>query len=596
MRMVPIIMVLAALANSSHAYTMNYYDCGKPQSMQDYNLKTYCANEIKKTGETTTYHVLQKKKNIKMTGYSCSVVRSTFTFHCGMFSHTEILRMPDIEIKQIVSIQECQAMVTTGYWQTREGTRHKVKMGEENIFHVSEKGILHQNQNKIYCQGEALKINDNIIEGVLKMVQYRTIIEEEEYLIDKKRVEVLNTHIRLPSSCELENLGCVVQKTYLWNVPNNQCQLAKINTGKFTEEQGYVIEHRAKLLFKITDTSPSPIGCPDGEIYHTEYEDLFLTKDYNFPHIGQTLDIGLYVKQSADYVLFETEKMTNMIAQNTFKDLCQQVYTKSKEEVMPIQNGKFGRRSGDVLYIFNCMQKTGKLLTTKKCYDRIPLQNQIYVDPITRIGTKHATTKECNNLFPEAVLTKEGWISMPELRPMKEPSQYLNNNKGNLTHEDMAKGGLYTSDELKQWEQFISYGDFKSSLISSISTGACVHRKICKTNDEMDLPRYNIDRLIEEAKGSINLFDKIDKMIRYYGAYLSLIVLGIWTARAGLWIALIFNTVIREGKHVAVALLYATCCGTLYKTGRIRKHNKKSASAPPQSELKDFQTKLLSPM
>ena len=484
-------------------------------------------------------------------------------------------------------------MVTTGYWQTREGTRHKVKMGEENIFHVSEKGILHQNQNKIYCQGEALKINDNIIEGVLKMVQYRTIIEEEEYLIDKKRVEVLNTHIRLPSSCELENLGCVVQKTYLWNVPNKQCQLAKINTGKFTEEQGYVIEHRAKLLFKITDTSPSPIGCPDGEIYHTEYEDLFLTKDYNFPHIGQTLDIGLYVKQSADYVLFETEKMTEELKKNTFKDLCQEVYTKSNEEVMPIKNGKFGRRSGDVLYIFNCMQKTGKLLTTKKCYDRIPLQNQIYVDPITRIGTKHATTKECNNLFPEAVLTKEGWISMPELRPMKEPSQYLNNNKGNLTHEDMAKGGLYTSDELKQWEQFISYGDFKSSLISSISTGACVHRKICKTNDEMDLPRYNIDRLIEEAKGSINLFDKIDKMIRYYGAYLSLIVLGIWTARAGLWIALIFNTVIREGKHMAVALLYATCCGTLYKTGRIRKHNKKSASAPPQSELKDFQTNLL---
>ena len=91
------------------------------------------------------------------------------------------------------------------------------------------------------------------------MVQYRTIIEEEEYLIDKKRVEVLNTHIRLPSSCELENLGCVVQKTYLWNVPNNQCQLAKINTGKFTEEQGYVIEHRAKLLFKIHWRNPKTI-------------------------------------------------------------------------------------------------------------------------------------------------------------------------------------------------------------------------------------------------------------------------------------------------------------------------------------------------
>ena len=155
-------------------------------------------------------------------------------------------------------------------------------------------------------------------------------------------------------------------------------------------------------------------------------------------------------------MLFETEKMTNAIAQNSLRDLCQQVYTKSKEEVnvIPMGNGKFGRRSGDILYTFSCIQKTGKLLTSKKCYDRVPLQNQVYVDPVTHIGTKHTTTKECNNLFPEAVLTKEGWVSLPELRPIKEPNQFVSNQK-NLTHEDMSRGGLYTPQELEQWEQFI---------------------------------------------------------------------------------------------------------------------------------------------
>ena len=593
-------MALAALAISSqftYAYTIKYMDCAKPQQMNEYDLKTYCVNENHVKGETTAYHVLQKRKNIKMKGYSCQIIRSTFIVHCGMFSHNEVLKMPDIEIKQAVTTRQCQEMVTTGYWTSREGTRHKVKIGEENIFHVSEKGVLHEDNNKIWCEGEALKINSNIIEGVLKMVQYRTIIEEEEYRVDKKQVEALNAHIRLPSSCTVKSGGCIAQKTYLWEPPSNRCPLVKINTGKFTDEQGWLIEHRAKLLFKITDTSQSPTGCPNGDIYHTEYKDLNITKEPGFPHIGQSLEIGLYVKQSSDYVLYETERMTNAVAKSTSRNLCQQIYTRSKEEVIPMQNGKFGRRSGDILYTFNCVQKTGKLQNSKKCYDRIPLQNQVYVDPITRIGTRHATSRECNSLFPEAVLTTEGWVALPELRPIKEPNQFVNS-KGNVTHEDMSRGGLYTNQELEEWEQFISYGTFKSSLLSSISTGACVHRDICKTGGNMGLPSYNIDRLIEEAQENMNMFAKIDNMIRTNGAYLSLIVILVWISRAALWVALIFNTVIREGKNVAVALLYATCCGTLYKTGRIKKHNnKKSApSAPQTEEFKDLNTKLLRPI
>ena len=259
-----------------------------------------------------------------------------------------------------------------------------------------------------------------------------------------------------------------------------------------------------------------------------------------------------------------------------------------------MQNGKFGRRSGDILYTFNCVQKTGKLQNSKKCYDRIPLQNQVYVDPITRIGTRHATSRECNSLFPEAVLTTEGWVALPELRPIKEPNQFVNS-KGNVTHEDMSRGGLYTVEEIEQWEKFISYGDFRESLLSSLSTGACVHRDICKADAERQLPRYNLNKLLEEAREEMNPMSKFKKLIEDYGAYLSACVIFSWICRAALWTALLFNTIIREGKNVAVALLYATCCGTLYMTGKIRRHNNKKStpSAPPAQEL---QTGLLRPV
>ena len=116
------------------------------------------------------YHVLQKKRNTKMEGWSCDIIRSTFILHCGMFSHQDFVQMPDIEIRQSASLSQCQNIINTGYIVTKEGTMHEVKIGEETIFHVSERGILHEDNNKIWCEGQEVKINNNLISGVLKMV------------------------------------------------------------------------------------------------------------------------------------------------------------------------------------------------------------------------------------------------------------------------------------------------------------------------------------------------------------------------------------------------------------------------------------------
>ena len=121
------------------------------------------------------------------------------------------------------------------------------------IIHVSEKGVLHKETNKIWCEGEALKINGNIIDGVIKMVQYRTKIEEESYLISNKRVEVVNSHVKLPVECSVERGGCLGKKTYLWNAPSNQCPLVKINTGKSTvKASGYSNTEQNTFLRLLT--------------------------------------------------------------------------------------------------------------------------------------------------------------------------------------------------------------------------------------------------------------------------------------------------------------------------------------------------------
>ena len=65
MRMSQVIRALAVLVINSqynYAYTIKYMDCGKPQQMNEFDLKTFCVNEKPVQGETITYHVLQKRK------------------------------------------------------------------------------------------------------------------------------------------------------------------------------------------------------------------------------------------------------------------------------------------------------------------------------------------------------------------------------------------------------------------------------------------------------------------------------------------------------------------------------------------------------
>ena len=152
----------------------------------------------------------------------------------------------------------------------------------------------------------------------------------------------------------------------------------------------------------------------------------------------------------------------------------------------------------------------------------------------------------------------------------------------------MARGGLYTQEEMNEWSHFISYGDFKESTLSQISTGACIHQDVCRADTE--LPTYNLDRLIDiSAASPFGFIEAIDDWIKKYGGYTATIVLVIWVGKGLLWIALVFNNTIREGRHVAAALLYAMCCGSLYKTGKTRNRTARRAkvpTAPAEYELK----------
>ena len=413
------------------------------------------------------------------------------------------------------------------------------------------------------------------------MVQYRVLVQEEQFIVEKARMEVLASHTKLPADCELGTGGCVADKTYVWKTPEDSCPLERINVGRFNQDAGgWLVDHGNKILFKPTEKSQAPFGCPSTELIATEYADLFLTEHHGFPRMRKQVNLETYVHQTADYLLYQTEKLVLATRESTTSTMCQQKFTQGGDGLIPMgKRGRFGRRSGDVLYIFECHKKTGKIEAGTQCYDRIPLEgSDDFVDPDTKVVTKHGVAKECNKAFPEALLTLEGWVALPSLRPIPEPALYTLSDTG-LEHEDMAKGGLYTQEEMDEWNHFISYGDFKESTLSRISTGACIHQEFC--NAASDLPTYNLDRLIDvNVVTPFGFLKTISEYIQTYGGYAATIVLIVWVAKGFLWFVLISNTVMQQGKNVAVALLYAMCCGSLYKTGRIRNRNARRAKVP----------------
>ena len=126
------------------------------------------------------------------------------------------MKIPTIELVEPITPHQCESMIMTSRYTSLEGTTHVVLLGEETVFSVSELGVIHVDDNKITCEGETLKINDHIVKDVLKMAQYRVILDREEYLVEGKQVEAMTDHVRLPKGCTLEVRGCVTnEQTYI---------------------------------------------------------------------------------------------------------------------------------------------------------------------------------------------------------------------------------------------------------------------------------------------------------------------------------------------------------------------------------------------
>ena len=86
-------------------------------------------------------------------------------------------------------------------------------------------------------------------------------------------MEATFDHVKLPRACTAEASGCVTNDwTYIWNPLPIACKLMKVREGNFLEENGHLVDHELKLIFKVTGEKGGLTGCPPGKLYLNNVE------------------------------------------------------------------------------------------------------------------------------------------------------------------------------------------------------------------------------------------------------------------------------------------------------------------------------------
>lgn len=167
-----------------------------------------------------------------------------------------------------------------------------------------------------------------------------------------------------------------------------------------------------------------------------------------------------------------------------------------------------------------------------------------FVDSVTKIAKTKSSQVSCGNFTAEVQTEGGNWFTFsPELKEMDPPTK-LNLKRSSQSHEDLSGGdiGLYSSAEVRSWEESLSQTSFSNAVLSSITYGACIHKRACQSAsiDQGGQPPFDME-LPRARQMLLSLMDRLQDLLKQYLAQLCWIILSLELFKL---IMFMFNTII----------------------------------------------------
>lgn len=542
------------------SYEINYVDCLHPKSVRTYSAHDLCpATELEPEVKAESYTILQQPTTRQIKGYSCKVRRSMYHFKCGAWGHLKLATVPQILHPLDITVEQCRTMINTrSYRLPGNPTAYRLELNKEVYLELTTKGELVEKDNVVSCTGETVHIGTSLHQNVVRLEEYRFIIQEETFLVSGNQMEAVTDHLSLP--CPYTTQGCVTgDATYSWSRFNQVCNLEIVKTIEPRHVLNtYLVDHDRQLLINTTGQTTLP-GCPM-TLTKTDHPTLFLAKTpevISLPTVmGNEIDLALQSSIHLNYVSYQLEREFDNQEATTKKRICEENRLKEKSEPTPLKDGSYGTRRGDIYYIFDCQQKTAKIREDTTCWADIPIAEEGFVTPDSRQLVLQSTKIPCSKIFPTVIRTNKGWVEvLPHLKIRPEPLKQLPHSTQPVDHVDYSHGGLYSDQELKEWKHQISFPSYHKALLKSLSYGSCLHDGSCSTTENSDIKRYDLDTLIPNLQNELNIINRFKNFLKTWGdlmAFVCLVIIGIKFLTD---LVLITVTTLRAGPAAAAALV-----------------------------------------
>ena len=598
-----VVLAISTLSEySDAAYTVDYYDCNVPTQISTYQHTEICKHYTNHSSQPTTYTLLQRRLVDKLSGYSCKITRSTWTQYCGAYSHAKMARPPEIEIPEPGSTLQCHQLIRQGVFTTLDGKTHPVKLDTENIMNSFDLGTIHTTGDGIACQGENYRIGDQIIQQIVRVSQYKVIIQQEEFIVEGNQVESLTDRTRLPMECHPQSGGCqLASKTFIWSPPTERCELERIRTASMIQEGDYLVDNDNKILLKKLEPVPTPNHCGQNIILSTEYQNLFLTTTTE-PWDDMTTDVDIteFVEARDDYLMWTIEKKLESQNKGLLQHMClQDTRHHTNGNLIHIKDNHFIKRNGDAIEYIQCSQRSGRIREDALlCYDQIPIDTPDghgFVQPSTRTFTTRATPRPCSSHFGLKIRTGENlWIELnPYPKTIPDPDELpLVQGITWGEHDDLGHGGIYSDSELASWRKHLEIGDFHESVSKTISYGVCIQEGECHPHPTA--PIFNLQHLENPTMWSpLSWWNKLDKALRSYTTLLCLTVILIELGKMAILLGLFIQVALTQGMEALKATAYLVCCTAHRQARKVIRRRQRHPSVPKEEVEMDERSPIL---